>query len=387
MIQRDTFLPFNPPALSDAERAEVMDTLHSEWVTTGPKTRRFEAELGTYLGAPGIVALNSCTAALHVGLSVLGVGPGDEVIVPALTFCATANVVEHVGARPVVVDVDPVTLTLDPARVAEAITARTKVILPVHYAGHPADLDPLFALAGSRGIAVLEDAAHALPTRYKRVLVGSRSSLAAFSFYATKNLSTVEGGALTGDPALVEKARILGHHGMDRDAWKRFDRSGSWRYEVVMPGYKYNMTDLQAGIGLRQLLRLEGFQVRRRQVVAAYQAGLEGLEALHLPVEAPWAESSWHLYVIRLDPRCLRIDRDAFIEALKARNIGTSVHYLPVHMHPYYRDKYHYRPEDCPVAADAFSRMLTLPLHPGLGDQDVRDVLDAVRDVAARFKA
>jgi dTDP-4-amino-4,6-dideoxygalactose transaminase len=387
MIQRDTFLPFSPPAMSDAERAEVMDTLHSEWVTTGPKTRRFEAELGTYLGAPGLVALNSCTAALHTGLSVLGVGPGDEVIVPALTFCATANVVEHVGARPVVVDVDPVTLTLDPARVAEAITDRTRVILPVHYAGHPADLNPLFALAEARGIAVLEDAAHALPTRYRGGLVGSRSSLAAFSFYATKNLSTVEGGALTGDPVLVEKARILGHHGMDRDAWKRFDRSGSWRYEVVLPGFKYNMTDVQAGIGLRQLLRLDGFQVRRRELVAAYQAGLGDLEALELPVERPWAESSWHLYVIRLHPRGLRIDRDAFIDALKVRNIGTSVHYLPVHMHPYYRDKYHYRPEDCPVAADAFSRMLTLPLHPGLGDQDVRDVLDAVRDVATRFQA
>jgi len=387
MIQRDTFLSFNPPALSDAERAEVMDTLNSEWVTTGPKTRQFEVELGAYLGAPGIVALNSCTAALHVGLSVLGIGPGDEVIVPALTFCATANVVEHMGARPVLVDVEPGQLTLDPIRVAEAVTPRTRAILPVHYAGHPADLDPLFALCAGRDIAILEDAAHALPTSYRGIRVGSRSSLAAFSFYATKNLSTVEGGALTGDPALVERARTLGHHGMNRDAWKRFDRTGSWYYEVVLPGFKYNLTDIAASIGLQQLKRLEGFQRRRRQLVAAYRDGLGDLEALRLPVAQPWAESSWHLYVVRLDLAQLRIDRNAFIEELKTRNIGTSVHYLPVHMQPYYREKYHYLPADCPVAADAFTRMVSLPLHPGLSDSDLQDVVAAVRDVVARFRA
>jgi dTDP-4-amino-4,6-dideoxygalactose transaminase len=387
MQRRDTFLPFSPPTMSDAEREETMDTLHSEWLTTGPKTRRFEAELLAYLGAPGAVALNSCTAGLHVALMALGVGPGDEVIVPAMTFCATANVVEHVGARPVLVDVDPDILTLDPQKVADAITPRTKVILPVHYAGHPVDLDPLFALAADRGIAMLEDAAHAIPTRYKGILVGSRPNLAAFSFYATKNLSTVEGGLLTGEVALVEQARIMGHHGMNRDAWKRFDRSGSWYYEVVLPGFKYNMTDLQAGIGLRQLARLDGFQVRRRAVVAAYQAGLGDLEALQLPVEMPWAESSWHLYVVRLHLDQIRIERDAFIEEMKALNIGTSVHYLPVHMHPFYRDKYAYRPGDCPVAAQAFTRMLTLPLHPSLSDQDVQDVVAAVRALLIRFKA
>lgn len=387
MFQRQTYLPFSPPTLSDVERDEVVDTLKSEWITTGPKTRRFEEELGSYLGAPGIVALNSCTAGLHVALVALGVGPGDEVIVPAMTFCATANVVEHVGARPVVVDVDPETLTLDPVRAAEAIGPRTRAIIPVHYAGHPADLDPLFALAAGRDITILEDAAHAIPARYKGILVGSRPSRAAFSFYATKNLTTVEGGALTGPAELVAKARILGHHGMDRDAWKRFDRSGSWYYEVVLPGFKYNMTDVQAAIGLRQLQRLEGFQLRRRQVAAAYQAGLGDLAALRLPVEMPWAESSWHLFVVRLDLARLRIGRDAFIGELKARNIGASVHYLPVHMHPYYRDKYHYRPSDCPVAADAFTRMLSLPLHPGLSERDVQDVVEGVRDLAALYSA
>jgi dTDP-4-amino-4,6-dideoxygalactose transaminase len=298
-----------------------------------------------------------------------------------MTFCATANVVEHVGAKPVLVDVCPDTLTISPEAAAAAITPRTRVILPVHYAGHPAQMDELDALAARHGLAILEDAAHAITTRYKGRLVGSRPNLAAFSFYATKNLTTVEGGCLTGEPALVEKSRIIGHHGMNRDAWKRFDRSGTWYYEVVLPGFKYNMTDVQAAIGLQQLKRLGTFQARRRELVARYEAGLGDLAALELPVERPWAESSWHLYVIRLRTEALRIDRNTFIEELKARNIGTSVHYLPVHMHPFYRDKYGYRPEDNPVAADAFTRMLSLPLHPGLTDEDLDDVIQAVRDL------
>lgn len=384
---RESFLSFSPPSLGDAERNEVLDTLNSDWITTGPKTKAFEAKLAKYLDAPGIVALNSCTAGLHVGLVALGIGPGDEVIVPAMTFCATANVVEHVGARPVLVDVCPDTLNMDPEAVARAITPRTKAIIPVHYAGHPVDLDPIFDLAQKRGLVVMEDAAHALPAKYKGVMVGSRENLAAFSFYATKNLTTVEGGCLTGEADLVGKARIIGHHGMNRDAWKRFDKSGSWYYEVVLPGFKYNMTDVQAAIGLHQLDRLAGFQKRRREVVAAYGKGFADLEAIQLPVERAEVESSWHLYVIRLNLASLTIDRNTFIEELKARNIGTSVHYLPVHMHPFYRDKYGYKPEDCSVAADAFTRMLTLPLHPGLSDEDVRDVVDAVRDIVVTHKA
>lgn len=384
---RDSFLSFSPPSLGDAERSEVMDTLQSAWITTGPKTKAFEHKFGAYVGSPGTVALNSCTAGLHVGLVALGIGPGDDVLVPAMTFCATANVVEHVGARPVLVDVCEDTLNLDPSAVARAITPRTKAIIPVHYAGHPVDLDPIFDLAKTHGLAVMEDAAHAVPAKYKGVMVGSRSNLAAFSFYATKNLTTVEGGALTGDAALVEKARIIGHHGMNRDAWKRFDQSGSWYYEVVLPGFKYNMTDVQAAIGLHQLDRLPSFQRRRREVVRAYEAGLGDLSSLQLPVERAEVESAWHLYVVRLRLAELSINRNQFIEEMKARNIGTSVHYLPVHMHPYYRDKYGYKPEDCPVATDAYSRMLSLPLHPGLSDQDVADVIAAVRDIAIHHRA
>jgi dTDP-4-amino-4,6-dideoxygalactose transaminase len=378
---RQDFLSYNPPTIGDGERAEVMETLLSPWVTTGPKTKAFEEELRAYFEAPAVVALNSCTAGLHVGLVALGVGPGDEVIVPAMTFCATANVVEHVGAKPVLVDVCPDTLTLSPEAVRAAITPRTKALLPVHYAGHPAQMDELDQLAGQHGLAIMEDAAHAISTRYKGRLIGSRPNLAAFSFYATKNLTTVEGGCLTGSQDLIDRSRIIGHHGMNRDAWKRFDRSGSWYYEVVLPGFKYNMTDMQAAIGLVQLKRIEAFQRRRREVVARYTAGFQGLAALELPVEQPWAESSWHLYVLRLRTGQLRIDRNTFIDELKAKNIGTSVHYLPVHMHPFYRDKYGYRPEDNPIAADAYSRMLSLPLHAGLSDRDVDDVIEAVREL------
>jgi dTDP-4-amino-4,6-dideoxygalactose transaminase len=387
MKMRGKFLQFSPPAIGDEERAEVMDTLNSDWITTGPKTRLFESRLKETLGAPGLVAFNSCTAGLHVGLIVLGVKPGDEVIVPSLTFCATANVVEHVGARPVLVDVLPDTLTLDPEAVARAITPRTKVIMPVHYAGHPAQLDPLFHLAEQHGLQVLEDAAHAMPAKYKGRLVGSRANLASFSFYATKNLTTAEGGCLTGDRDLLERARIIGHHGMDKEAWKRFDQSGTWYYEVVLPGFKYNLTDMQASLGLVQLNRLEGFQRRRREVVDRYNERLSKLPALQLPVEAPEVASSLHLYVIRLRVERLRIGRNQFIEELKTRQIGTSVHYLPVHMQPFYRDKYGYRPEDCPVAADAFSRMLSLPLHPGLTDQDVDDVCEAVEALVKLHEA
>lgn len=377
---RQTFLSFNPPTIGDGERAAVQETLQTPWVTTGPKTVAFEAALKEYLDAPAVVALNSCTAGLHVALVALGVGPGDEVIVPAMTFCATANVVEHVGARPILVDVCPDTLTLSPEAARAAITPRTKVLLPVHYAGHPAHLDELDQLADQHGLALLEDAAHAISTRYKGRLIGSRPNLTAFSFYATKNLTTVEGGCLTGMQNLIDQSRVIGHHGMNRDAWKRFDRSGSWYYEVVLPGFKYNMTDMQAALGLVQLERLGAFQKRRREVVARYAAGLQDLPTLELPVEQPWAESSWHLYVIRLRLERLRIDRDTFIDELKARNIGTSVHYLPVHMHPFYKNKYGYEPMDNPISADAYSRMVSLPLHAGMTDEDVDDVIQAVRE-------
>jgi len=383
-MPRDTFLPFSPPSIGPEEIDEVVAALRSDWITTGPRTKEFERAFGEYVGAPGgtSLMLNSCTAGLHVALVALGVGPGDEVIVPTLTFAATANVVEHVGARPVLVDVLPDTLCIDPAAVEAAVSPRTKAIIPVHYAGQAADLDPIFAVAEKHGLHVVEDAAHAVPTTYRGRMVGSRESFASFSFYATKNLTTAEGGALTGSPELLEKARVIGLHGMSADGWKRFDKSGSWQYDIVMPGFKYNMTDLQAALGLRQLEKLRGFHARRREVVRRYQEAFGDDERFQVPVEAPYGESAWHLYVLRLN-RLPGLERDAFVDELKRRNIGFSVHYRPLHMMSYYRDKYGYRPEDFPVAKDAFERMFSLPLHPRLTDEDVEDVIREVKDVAS----
>lgn len=385
-MPRRTFLPFSPPAISEEEIAAVADTLRSAWITTGPKTKRFESEFAQYLGAPVALALNSCTAGLHLALLALDIGPGDEVITTPMTFCSSVNVIEHVGARPVLADIEPDTLTIDPMCVAEAITPRTRAIMPVHYAGHPVDMAPLLELARQHGLYLVEDAAHALPATYREQRIGTIGDLTAFSFYATKNLTTAEGGMLTGAPELIERARLLSLHGMSRDAWKRYDANGSWYYEVVEAGWKYNMTDIQAAIGLVQLQRLETMQQRRREIVARYNAAFGQLDALQTPTERSDAESAWHLYVLRLNLDRLSIDRARFIEELKARNIGTSVHFIPIHLHPYYRDKYGFQPEDFPVAYREYQRLLSLPLHPGLSDADVDDVIAAVRDVVKRFQ-
>lgn len=379
-MPRSAFLPYSPPSIGTEEIDAVVATLRSDWITTGPQTKAFEREFADFVGAPGgtSLMLNSCTAGLHVALVTLGVGPGDEVIVPTLTFAATANVVEHVGATPVLVDVEPDTLCLDPAAFRAAITPRTRAVIPVHYAGNPADLDAILAIADEHGLHVVEDAAHALPTRYRGVTVGSRDHFTAFSFYATKNITTVEGGALTGAPELLERARVIALHGMSADGWKRFDKSGSWRYDIETPGFKYNMTDLQAAIGSQQLCKLVDFYGRRRQVVAAYEEAFGSEPALQLPVEREGSSSAWHLYVLRLRPEHLRIDRNEFILELKARNIGTSVHYTPLHLMSFYARKYGYCPEGFPVAQDAFERMLSIPLHPRLTDDDVQDVVEAV---------
>lgn len=384
-MQQDVYVPFSPPAIGEEEIAEVTDTLRSVWITTGPKTKQFEREFAACVDAPAAQALNSCTAGLHTALVAAGIGPGDEVITTPLTFTATVNVIEHVGARPVLVDVEPDILTIDPQRVAAAITPRTRAVMPVHYAGHPVDLDPLCELAAEHDLLLLEDAAHALPASYKGRRIGSGDNPVAFSFYATKNLTTAEGGMLTGNPDFIDRVRIISLHGMSRDAWKRYDRGGSWFYEVVLPGFKYNMTDIQSAIGLCQLRKLEGFQQRRREIVDAYTAAFAGQPALELPATRPWAEHAWHLFVLRLRPRTLTIDRDRFIEALGSRNIGTSVHFIPIHLHPYYRDKYGFAPDDFPVAYDAYERMLSLPLNPSMRDADVAAVIDAVLDIVREY--
>ena len=383
---RDTFLPFSPPCIGDDEVHEVVDTLRSGWITSGPKVRRFEEAFAQDIGAPAALAVSSATDAMLVGLAALGIGPGDEVITTTMTFCSTIHVIEHLGATPILVDVEDDTLNIDPERVQAAVTSRTRAVMPVHLYGHPCEMDSLLAIAQAHSLYVLEDAAHALPAHYKGRMVGTLGDLTAFSFYATKNLTTAEGGMLTGAPNLIDDARIWSLHGMSRDAWKRYDAAGSWYYEVVLPGFKCNMTDIQAAIGIHQLRKLPGFQVRRRAIVARYNAAFSQIEPLQLPVERPGIESAWHLYVIRLHLDQLTIDRARFIEELKARNIGTSVHFIPNHIQPYYRDKYGYKPDDFPVAYREYERLITLPLNLTLSDQDVEDVIEAVTDVVVTYR-
>ena len=383
---RTEFLPFPPPWLGDEEINEVIDTLRSDWITTGPKVKRFEREFADFIGAPAALAVSSATDAMQVGLAALGIGPGDEVITTPMTFCSTAHVIEHLGARPVLADVDPVTLTIDPQQVEAAITPRTRAILPVHLYGHPCDMDRLLDIAERYKLAIVEDAAHALPTKFRERLVGTIGTFTAFSFYATKNLTTGEGGMLTGAAELIDTARLWSLHGMSRDAYKRYSAEGSWYYEVVLPGFKCNMTDIQAALGLQQLKKLPAFQQRRREIVARYQAAFKALPEVQTPTELPEMESAWHLYIMRLNLERLTIDRARFIEELKARNIGTSVHFIPVHIHPYYADKYAYNPDDLPVAYREYQRIVTLPLYPRMSDQDVADVIEAVQDVVVRYR-
>jgi dTDP-4-amino-4,6-dideoxygalactose transaminase len=384
--RHSTFIPFSPPFVGEEEIAEVIETLRSGWITTGPKVRRFEEQFSRFTGASSALAVNSATDAMLVGLAALGIGPGDEVITTTMTFCSTVHVIEHVGARPVLVDVEPDTMNIDPVLVRNAITPRTRAIMPVHLYGHPCEMDALLDVARKHNLFVVEDAAHALPARYKGRMVGAMGTLTAFSFYATKNLTTAEGGMLTGDPDLIERARLWSLHGMSHDAYKRYSAEGSWYYEVLLPGFKCNMTDIQASLGLQQLKKLPAFQERRREVVNIYNEAFQNMPELQIPVERPEVESALHLYVLRLNLEHLTIDRSRFVEELKARCIGTSVHFIPIHLHPYYRDKYGYRQEDFPGAFENYKRIVSLPLHPRLSEEDVERIINAVKEVVAIYR-
>lgn len=386
-FKRAEFLSFSPPAISEAEIEAVVDTLRSGWLTSGPKTRQFEADFAEFVGATKALGINSCTSGLHLALETLHIGPGDEVITTPYTFCASVNVIEHTGAKPVMADVEADTLNIDPQKVAAAITPNTKAIIPVHFAGHPVDMDPILELAREHNLYVIEDAAHAVPTKYKGRMVGSMSHFTAFSFYATKNLTTGEGGMLTTmDEELHDRSRVMSLHGMDRNAWKRYSAQGNWYYDVVEAGFKYNMTDIQAAMGLVQLARLPEMQAERRRIVQRYAEAFSTMPELQIPVERADVESAWHLYVLRLNLDTLTIDRARFIDELKLRNIGTSVHFIPVHTQPYYREKYGYQPEDFPVAYAEYCRAVSLPLHPNLTPADQEDVIAAVQDVVGHFR-
>jgi dTDP-4-amino-4,6-dideoxygalactose transaminase len=383
---RSSFLNFSPPAIGEEEIAEVVDSLRSDWITTGPKVNRFENEFASYVGAEAALAVFSGTDAMLVALAGLGVKAGDEVITTSMTFCSTVHVIEHTGARPVLVDVEEETLNIDPKLVEKAISPRTKGILPVHLYGHPCELNELRVLAEKRDLFIVEDAAHAIPAKYRGKMVGSAGSTAAFSFYATKNMTTAEGGMLVGKRYLIQLARMWSLHGMNRDAYKRYSAEGSWYYEVVLPGFKCNMTDIQAAMGIQQLRKLTKHQERRKEIVMKYNQAFSQMSEIKIPIERPDVESAWHLYVIRLNLDMLTIDRNRFIEELRSRNIGTSVHFIPIHLHPYYRDKYRYKPEDFPVALRSYQKIISLPVHLRLSDKDVDDVIEAVADVIEKFR-
>jgi dTDP-4-amino-4,6-dideoxygalactose transaminase len=377
------FLPFALPEIGEEEIAEVVDTLRSGWITTGPKAQRFERDFAAFLGDEALhcVAVNSATAGLHLALEALGIGPGDEVVTTTHTFTATAEVVRYLGADVRLVDVDPATLNIDPAQVEAAVTPRTKAIVPVHFGGLAADMPALLAIAGRHGLKVVEDAAHALPTTCDGALVGALASDAAvFSFYANKTITTGEGGMLvTRDAALAKRAKVMRLHGMSRDAFDRFTATvPSWYYEIVAPGFKYNLTDIAAALGLHQLKKAWAFQQRRERIAALYDEGLAGLPVLTPPRPRPGDVHAWHLYVLRRADNA-PIDRDTLIERLFAAGIGCSVHYIPLHRHPYWRERYGLSEAMFPASDDAYRRMLSLPIYPRISDDDVQRVIAAVR--------
>ena len=372
------FLPFALPEIGQDEIDEVIDTLKSGWITTGPKAKRFEADFSAFLGDPSLnsMAVNSATAGLHLALEALGVGPGDEVITTTHTFTATAEVVRYLGADVVLVDIDPATLCVDVAAVEAAITSRTKAIVPVHYAGLAADMQSVLALAKARGLRVVEDAAHALPTTCAGQLVGTLASDATvFSFYANKTITTGEGGmVVTRDAELAQRIRVMRLHGMSRDAFDRFTaKVPSWYYEIVAPGFKYNLTDIAAALGIHQLKRARTFQAQRQLLATAYDQALAALPLLLPPQPRPGDMHSWHLYVVRLTDATPGA-RDDFIDKLFAAGIGCSVHYIPLHLQPYWRDRYGLRPESFPHSQHAFERLVSLPMYSRMTVADVARV-------------
>jgi perosamine synthetase len=379
-------IPFYRPNVTEAEIAEVVDTLRSGWLTMGPKTRRFEEAFAERVGAEHAIAVSSATAGLHLSLDAMGFDPGDEVLVPTVTFAATGATVIHAGLTPVLVDCEADTLNIDVADAARKCGPRTRAIVPVHMAGHPCDMDAVQALASDRSLRVMEDAAHAIAASYKGKTVGAISDFTVFSFYATKNLTTGEGGMVTTtDREMAERMRMRRLHGMSRDAWKRYS-GGSWRYDVAYPGFKYNMTDMAASLGLVQLDRLEDLQAQRAVIVKRYQAALADCDCIELPAVRAEVGHAWHLFIVRMHHDRLKIHRDAVIEELNAAGIGTSVHFIPLHLHSFYRDRFGYDDESLPQATKQWERMISLPLYPGLSEREVDRVSATLLGILERHR-
>jgi dTDP-4-amino-4,6-dideoxygalactose transaminase len=421
MKRRSAFLPFALPDLGQKEFQQVREVLESGWLTTGPKTRQLEQEFADFLGTKHAIAVNSCTAALHLALEAIGLSAGDFVFTSPYTFAATAEVIRYFNAIPVFVDVQPDTINIDPEKLSETIQdlkesiirettpkltsvrralsnnpirrGIMRAIIPVHYGGHPCEVNTLYRIACETNLAYIDDAAHSLPARYDGNLIGAPMQgtspiMSCFSFYATKSMTTAEGGMITTeDDRLADRCRMMCLHGISKDAWKRYTAEGSWYYEILAPGYKYNLTDLAAALGLGQLCRLNEMANRRKQIAAAYTKVFSSYPELQLPVVRKGCESAWHLYPIRFNPSHLKGTseisnfRSQFIHEMKERNIGTSVHFIPLHLHPYYRDTYGFEPDDFPIAFAQYQRLVSLPIYSRMTDEDVQNVIDAVVDI------
>ncbi len=425
MKRRSSFLPFALPDIGPTEFEQVREVLQSGWLTSGPKTKQLEKEFADYVGARHAIAVNSCTAALHLALEAVGVKAGDFVLTTPYTFAASAEVVRYFDAIPVFVDIRPDTFNLDPSKlrntisdlhrsidrgtkselrnVQKALSAKRenggsiRAIIPVHFGGQPCDVDSVYNAASEFGLAFIEDAAHALPSRYRGRLIGapmegSAKTLSCFSFYATKSMTTGEGGMITTeDEDLADRCRMMCLHGISKDAWKRYTAEGSWYYEIIAPGFKYNLTDLAAALGLAQLSRLDEMWERRKQIASAYMKAFSSFKELELPTVVEDCQHAWHLFSLRFRTEFFESNdapgsfRKQFIEEMKERNIGTSVHFIPLHIHPYYRDTYGYEAEDFPIAYGQYQRVVSLPIYSRMTDEDVQNVIDAVGEIVQQY--
>lgn len=385
---RSTFLPFSTPTIDEAEINEVVDSLRSGWITTGPKVKRFEEAFKSYVGARFAVPLSSATAGLHLTLLALGIKEGDEIITTPMTFASTVSMIVLCGGKPVLADIEPGTLNIDISKVRDKITPYTRAIIPVHFAGQPCDMDPLFRLATEYGLRVIEDAAHAAGAEYKGKRIGSLKSISIFSFHPNKNITTGEGGMVcAADEALAEEVSLLKFHGMSREAWKRFAVNGTPNYDIMLPGFKYNMMDIQAAIGIHQLPKLDEFITKRKEIAEFYNRELSDLDELALPEYAPYRQRhAWHLYTPLVRVEQLTIDRDRFMEELKKRNIGSGLHYKAIHHHAWYRKHLPVSDIELPIASYASERILSLPLFPKMTMDDARDVVEAVKNVIREFR-
>jgi len=382
------FLPFHRASIDEQDIESVVRVLRSGWLTTGSEVRQFEGAFARYVGARNAVALSSCTAALHLALAAIGLQEGDEVILPTMTFSSTSEVVLYFKARPILVDCQANSFQADPMAMERAITSRTRAIIVVHFAGIPADIETILDIARRHKLIVIEDAAHALPTRYKGKMIGTFGDITCFSFYATKTITTGEGGMMTTENAEVaDRVRMLSMHGISKDAYKRYTAEGSWRYEILDVGYKYNMTDIQAALGLAQLAKSDVLRAKRDRVAGVYTAALSSLDAYETPAVPVDVQHAWHLYVLKVNPDALAISRDRVIEELKKRGIGTSVHFIPLHTHPYYQQKLGYRTGQFPHAENHFEHAISLPLFPGMTNDDTERVVEALHDIAREHRA